>query len=198
MENYIGSLCPHCRKEITQSDPVKVCPVCGMAHHKSCWEENRGCTTFGCSEQHYQAPPASPSRTCGSCGAPLEDAQAFCGNCGTRTDEQPAPASSPIQPDPGRINIKDTIRMNIIPLITLIAGIVLLCVGLGTNIPSDYLSSYSVTEYVGGDAYNYIMEASLRGGRIAGALTTRAIYTAVGLLISCVSALKLRIVRSHP
>ena len=38
-------------------------------------------------------------------------------------------------------------------------------------------------EYVGGDAYNYIIEASLRGGEIAGAKTAKAIYfAAAGIL----------------
>lgn len=201
MENYIGSLCPHCGQEITASDPVTVCPACGMAHHQSCWEENQGCTTFGCPQQHYQAPAAPHARFCGKCGAPVEEAQAFCGKCGAPTDEQPAPESAPGQPqaapkNPCPIDIKGTLLINIAPLMALIAGIVLLCIGLNTNIPSDYLSDYSVMEYVGGDAYNYIMEASLRGGRIAGAMTTKALYTAVGLLIGCISALKLRLVRT--
>ena len=39
-------------------------------------------------------------------------------------------------------------------------------------------------EYVGGDAYNYIVEASLRGGEISGALTAKAIYFGIaGILL---------------
>lgn len=166
-----------------------------MTHHRGCWEENQGCTTFGCPQQHYQASSAPHARFCGVCGTPVKEAQAFCGKCGAPTDAQTPPESTPAQPKPNSVNVKKTLLINAVPLIALIAVLVLLFVGLDTYIPSDYLG-YGVTEYVGGDAYNYIMEASLRGGRIAGAMATKALYTAVGLLISCVSALKLRLIRN--
>lgn len=172
MENYIGSLCPHCGQEITAADAVKVCPACGIAHHAGCWNENQGCTTFGCSQQRYQTPPAEP--------VPAPEAPA---------DQKAAP----VQPASPRFNFLAYFLTNLIPILTLLAGTALLWMGLDIYIPSGYLSSYDVVDYVGGDAYNYIMEASLRGGQIAGAMITKAVYTAVGLLISCVSVLKLRL-----
>ena len=83
MENYIGKICPCCKTEITEADAVKVCPACGIPHHEGCWEENHGCTTFGCSEQHYEAQHTNPTDVCTNCGAPLGDGQAFCPKCGT-------------------------------------------------------------------------------------------------------------------
>jgi RNA polymerase subunit RPABC4/transcription elongation factor Spt4 len=83
MENYIGKICPFCKTEITEADAVKVCPACGIPHHEGCWEENHGCTTFGCSEQHYEAQHTNPTDVCTNCGAPLGDGQAFCPKCGT-------------------------------------------------------------------------------------------------------------------
>ena len=83
MENYIGKVCPFCKTEITESDAVKVCPACGIPHHEGCWEENHGCTTFGCSEQHYEAQHTNPTDVCANCGAPLGDGQVFCPKCGT-------------------------------------------------------------------------------------------------------------------
>ena len=83
MENYIGKICPFCKTEITENDTVKVCPACGIPHHEGCWEENHGCTTFGCSEQHYEAQHTNPTDVCANCGAPLGDGQAFCPKCGT-------------------------------------------------------------------------------------------------------------------
>ena len=83
MENYIGKICPFCKTEITEADTVKVCPACGIPHHEGCWEENHGCTTFGCSEQHYEAQHTNPTDVCTNCGAPLDDGQAFCPKCGT-------------------------------------------------------------------------------------------------------------------
>lgn len=83
MENYIGKVCPFCKTEIKEGDSVKVCPACGIPHHEGCWEENKGCTTFGCSEQHYEAQHTNPTDVCRNCGAPLGDGQAFCPKCGT-------------------------------------------------------------------------------------------------------------------
>lgn len=83
MEDYIGKICPFCKTEIKEGDAVKVCPSCGIPHHEACWEENKGCTTFGCSEQHYEEQHTNPTDVCVKCGAPLGDGQEFCPKCGT-------------------------------------------------------------------------------------------------------------------
>lgn len=83
MENYIGKVCPFCKTEIKEEDAVKVCPACGIPHHETCWDENKGCTTFGCSEQHYEAKGMNPTDVCVNCGTVLGDGQEFCPNCGT-------------------------------------------------------------------------------------------------------------------
>jgi len=83
MEEYIGKICPFCKTEIKEDDAVKVCPACGIPHHENCWEENKGCTTFGCSEQHYEEQHTNPTDVCVKCGAPLGDGQEFCPKCGT-------------------------------------------------------------------------------------------------------------------
>lgn len=83
MENYIGKICPFCKTEIKEGDSIKVCPACGIPHHESCWAENKGCTTFGCSGQHHQAQHTNPTDVCRNCGTPLGDGQAFCPKCGT-------------------------------------------------------------------------------------------------------------------
>lgn len=83
MEDYIGKICPFCKTEIKAEDTVKVCPACGIPHHEGCWEENKGCTTFGCSEQHYEEQGTNPTAVCENCGATLGDGQEFCAKCGT-------------------------------------------------------------------------------------------------------------------
>ena len=83
MENYTGKICPFCKTQIVETDTVKVCPACGIPHHEGCWNENHGCTTFGCSEQHYEAQHTNPTSVCTACGAPLGDGQLFCPMCGT-------------------------------------------------------------------------------------------------------------------
>lgn len=83
MENFMEKVCPFCKTEIKDGEAVKVCPACGIPHHEACWEENKGCTTFGCSEQHYEAQGTNPTEVCVNCGAALGDGQVFCPNCGT-------------------------------------------------------------------------------------------------------------------
>lgn len=83
MEDYIGKVCPFCKTEIKEGEAVKVCPACGIPHHEGCWVENKGCTTFGCSEQHYEPQGTNISDACPNCGKPLGDGQDFCPYCGT-------------------------------------------------------------------------------------------------------------------
>ena len=83
MENYIGKICPFCKTEIKAGEAVKICPACGIPHHEGCWEENKGCTTFGCAEQHCKAQETNPADVCSNCGAKLGDGQMFCAKCGT-------------------------------------------------------------------------------------------------------------------
>lgn len=82
MKEHVGKMCPFCRTEIREEDAVAVCPACGIAHHKGCWEENGGCTTFGCSQQNYEQPNTAPNAFCANCGTPLENGDYFCPNCG--------------------------------------------------------------------------------------------------------------------
>ena len=82
MEGYIDKTCPFCKTAITEEDSVKICPVCGIPHHQECWEENSGCTTFECSEQHYKPQDGAESDVCEKCGASMNKGQAFCSRCG--------------------------------------------------------------------------------------------------------------------
>ena len=82
MNEYAGKICPFCKTEIMETDEVMVCPACSTPHHKGCWDENKGCTTFGCSEQHYVAQGTNPTDVCKKCGAALGDGQEFCPKCG--------------------------------------------------------------------------------------------------------------------
>lgn len=48
MNILLGQVCPYCKSELTNADEVVFCSECKMPHHKICWIENKGCTTFGC------------------------------------------------------------------------------------------------------------------------------------------------------
>ena len=83
MEDYIGKVCPFCKTEIKEGEEVKICPACGVSHHTSCWEENKGCATFGCSRQNCENQGINVTDVCSNCGATLGDGQMFCPECGT-------------------------------------------------------------------------------------------------------------------
>lgn len=48
MSNQSLKICPYCQTSITNLEDACVCAKCGIPHHRDCWQENRGCTTFGC------------------------------------------------------------------------------------------------------------------------------------------------------
>src|SRR5262245_50859699 len=53
----MSGVCPYCRAEIAADDASRIfCNGCGTPHHKECYEENGGCTLFGCKN----APPDEP------------------------------------------------------------------------------------------------------------------------------------------
>jgi TM2 domain-containing membrane protein YozV len=43
-------VCPYCRMPFdTEEAPAKIfCTACGVPHHEDCYQENGGCTVFGC------------------------------------------------------------------------------------------------------------------------------------------------------
>jgi len=47
-ESHEGKLCPYCQTNININDQIIVCSECGIPHHKECWSESGGCTTYGC------------------------------------------------------------------------------------------------------------------------------------------------------
>ncbi len=87
----------------------------------------------------------------------------------------------------------------LVGIVILLAGVAMLIVGLTLTVPGTYLTSYTelegveidgdtastIREYVGGDAYNYIIGASLVGAKISGVMIAKAVYTAIGTLIIC-------------
>ena len=79
-----------------------------------------------------------------------------------------------------------------VSVIGIIIAVILFIAGIFTEVPSKLIEPYNLTdngyeEYVGGDAYNYQIEASLRGGVIAGTKTQKAIYISMSCLILIIS-----------
>ena len=93
-------------------------------------------------------------------------------------------------------------------LAVIIVGIALIAAGLIIAVPGDRLTTYEslggsdgysyIREYVGGDAYNYIMGASLVAGHISGAMAMKAVFIAVGALVACMGLLAFVFVPDQP
>lgn len=72
------ALCPYCRAPLdNDTASLTICPSCGTPHHADCFEENGGCTVFGCTAAPLAEPKVSIS-----------------------TPEVIAGASAPVQPVP--------------------------------------------------------------------------------------------------
>lgn len=101
MNNYSGKICPFCKTEFKPTDDIVVCSECDMPHHKDCWVENQGCTTFGClgtikaldneattvtSTQLNYDDTQSTNVTiyCTKCGYPNLSTDSFCSKCGNK------------------------------------------------------------------------------------------------------------------
>ena len=102
-------------------------------------------------------------------------------------------------------NFRNTIsnKLNEAYMCPIIIGIFLILVGLFIQVPGGALTTYkfldgdkaedyvfddkysSIDEYVGGDAYNYIIGASLVAGEISGVITAKAIFVVGGTLCLC-------------
>lgn len=82
---------------------------------------------------------------------------------------------------------KSTILIFLCAVAGIALGVGLLIYGCKIPVPAAEMNFWDVPEYVGGDAFNYMMEASIRGGEIAAATISRAIYICVGSVLALVS-----------
>lgn len=58
-----SAVCPYCRTAVEETEGnTLLCSGCGTPHHSDCFEENGGCTVFGCTA----APPAEPKLSIGA------------------------------------------------------------------------------------------------------------------------------------
>ena len=50
-------LCSICQWAIDPSEAQTACPTCGLTFHSECWEENKGCSAYGCASVSVLAEP---------------------------------------------------------------------------------------------------------------------------------------------
>lgn len=104
MNKYVGKICPYCKSVFQEDDEVVICGDCDMPHHKGCWVEGKGCTTFGCqgtiqgidfvndnitgsvlkfdSTNRALRQNVEQPAFCSRCGFSLMADSAFCSKCG--------------------------------------------------------------------------------------------------------------------
>lgn len=117
MNKYIGKVCPFCKCEFGQEDEIVLCSACDMPHHKTCWIENQGCTTFGClgtirnvddrkntvteREMEYEdTPRQNPEHVfCTRCGARNTASFSFCSKCGNKLENTAQRQIPPVFPN---------------------------------------------------------------------------------------------------
>ena len=75
-------------------------------------------------------------------------------------------------------------------IVGLVLAVILVIVGFALRVPERSIG-WDVEEYVGGDAYNYIIEGEIRAGEIAGTKASKTIYIIGGSIVGMMSLLVL-------
>ncbi|MBS1516658.1 MAG: hypothetical protein JSS91_01070 [Bacteroidetes bacterium] len=116
-ENFKNKICPYCQSRIKKGADISVCSECGTPHHKECWDENNGCTSYGCRNNPLTERDAEPGSEdvgnltietirqslnanrsenlipCPSCGEKIEKESVFCKFCGKNIREEDIPSA---------------------------------------------------------------------------------------------------------
>ena len=56
---FAGKTCSICQSQVHLGEEIRVCEQCELPFHLACWEENKGCGTYGC-EAAAAAGPKQP------------------------------------------------------------------------------------------------------------------------------------------
>jgi TM2 domain-containing membrane protein YozV len=86
-------VCPYCRMPFDESGPPTIyCTACGVPHHEDCYQENGGCTVFGCARAPADDPKLQVSQS---------DLNAVAAVATQTASVQPQPLT-PVSPLPSR------------------------------------------------------------------------------------------------
>ena len=86
----VGKVCPYCRFPIKAGEPVQICPSCGEPHHLDCWQENGGCTVYGCRSSPAMAGAAAAAAPSPTTDWPTYNQPSYTPSYGSPYAPQPA------------------------------------------------------------------------------------------------------------
>lgn len=93
-------VCSVCCSPLLPGEETIICPDCKKVYHKTCWNDNNGCTTYGCSSVGCLNPAplkvggnetascATRKMVCPHCGISLTADVTFCWSCGRNLTEK--------------------------------------------------------------------------------------------------------------
>jgi hypothetical protein len=152
-----------------------------MPHHVSCWEENHGCTTFGCAVQQQEVTNGTPQNQNTINMTPhAQSTYTEVGNSYIRSAKTFAQTDlmSAIRRYVAVLTHNDLVVA--LPFVFFVIGILLVLTGIFYHIPS--------SEVYGGS----FGDPAIRGGEIAGAHAAKAFYICGGMLLSAFSVFKIQ------
>jgi ketosteroid isomerase-like protein len=161
--------CPYCQTNIKESADKIVCPDCHTPHHKECWEENKGCTTYGCLsnpqtqakqvdvgnetveniERMLEQERRTPDLTeCPGCKKQIEKSSLYCKYCGA--DINANEDGKKKFEEEFRKRYKDSVSVKRKRFIITVTSISILCVLI---ITSAYFGLAKLNEYYNSEEY---------------------------------------------
>jgi hypothetical protein len=88
-----SGFCAICQTEIAPGESAEACPDCSAPYHAECWQENKGCAVYGCTQVPQTEHRASleipvsywgqEHKNCPVCQAQILAAAVRCRICGT-------------------------------------------------------------------------------------------------------------------
>ncbi len=177
-DNYKNKICPYCQSRLKKGADITVCFACGVPHHRECWDENSGCTSYGCrnnplTERTHEPytedvgnltvesiresliiPEERKMIPCPSCKELIEEESVYCKFCGHNL-KQP---DTPVKNSDASENFKKEFRKRYRDKITFIrkrqlltlSSFILLLTALGILI---YITVSRLNDYFASDKY---------------------------------------------